>query len=70
MAIIPITNNNLFLGGIFMANFNGSIKSYAFFDDAFYKSVEYFDDTLGKNIELFDNGVIRSLVFYLSPPFL
>ena len=42
-----------------MPNFNGSIKSYAFFDE-----------TLGKNIELFDNGVIRSLVFYLSPPFL
>ena len=53
-----------------MSNFNGSIKSCAFFDDTFYKSVEYFDNTLGKNIELFDNGVIRSLVFYLSPPFL
>ena len=53
-----------------MPNFNGSIKSCAFFDDTFHKSVEYFDDTLGKNIELFDNGVIRSLVFYLSPPFL
>jgi hypothetical protein len=42
-----------------MPNFNGSIKSCAFFDD-----------TLEKNIKLFDNGVIRSLVFYLSPPFL
>ena len=53
-----------------MPNFNGSIKSCAFFDDTFHKNVVYFDDTLGKNIELFDNGVIRSLVFYLSSPFL